>query len=73
LQEEALAGVIEKMRKNQIPKILFYGDSITVSANSSGVVNDAPFADIWAKMVFDSMTRKYQQKRNCLQLPCEKE
>lgn len=58
-QKEAFVGVIDKMRKNQAPKILFYGDSITVGANSSGFVNYAPYADIWAKMVFDSMTKKY--------------
>lgn len=58
-QKEAFANVIEKLQNNQAPKILFYGDSITVGANSSGFVNSAPYADVWAKMVFDSMTKKY--------------
>lgn len=58
-QKEAFAGVIEKMQKNQAPKILFYGDSITVGGNSSGFVGCAPYADVWAKMAFDSMIKKY--------------
>ncbi len=58
-QKQAFAGVIEKLQSNQAPKILFYGDSITVGGNSSGFVGCGPHADIWAKMVFDSMTRKY--------------
>lgn len=58
-QKQAFAGVIEKLQNNQAPKILFYGDSITVGANSSGFVDYAPHAPIWAKMVFDSITKKY--------------
>ena len=58
-QKEAFANVIEKMRKNQEPKILFYGDSITVGANSSGFIEYGPNADIWPKMVFDSIKKKY--------------
>ena len=58
-QKEAFAGTIEKLQNNAAPKILFYGDSITVGGNSSGFVDYGPYADIWAKMVFDSMTKKY--------------
>jgi len=58
-QKEAFNGTIEKLKNNQAPKILFYGDSITVGGNSSGFVNYGPYADVWAKMVFDSMTKKY--------------
>ena len=58
-QKETFTSVIEKMRKNQAPKILFYGDSITVGANSSSFIDYAPYADIWAKMVFEGMTKKY--------------
>lgn len=58
-QKQAFSGTIEKLRQNQAPKILFYGDSITVGGNSSGFIDYGPHADIWAKMVFDSLTKKY--------------
>lgn len=58
-QKEAFAGTIEKLQNNEAPKILFYGDSITVGGNSSSFVGYGPYADVWAKMVFDSLTKKY--------------
>ena len=58
-QAEAFRGVIEKLQNNQAPKLLFYGDSITVGGNSSGFIDYGPHADIWAKMVFDSMVNRY--------------
>ena len=58
-QKEAFSSTLEKLQKNEPVKILFYGDSITVGANSSGFVDYAPHADTWTKMVFNSLVQKY--------------
>ncbi|MBQ3020018.1 MAG: SGNH/GDSL hydrolase family protein [Clostridia bacterium] len=58
-QKEAFSSTLAKLQNNEPVKILFYGDSITVGANSSGFVDYAPHADIWSKMVFDSLVKKY--------------
>ena len=60
-QNQAFERTTRKLKNNEITKILFYGDSITVGANASGYkeVDYPPYADIWAQMVFQSMTKKY--------------
>lgn len=58
-QKEAFSATLEKLQNNEPVKILFYGDSITVGANSSGFVDYAPHADTWPQMVFNSLVKKY--------------
>ena len=57
-QSSAFENTLRKMEKDEEVKVLFYGDSITVGANSSGFVGSGPYADVWAKMVFDSLVKK---------------
>ncbi|MBQ7830959.1 MAG: SGNH/GDSL hydrolase family protein, partial [Clostridia bacterium] len=57
-QNEAFANTLQKLEQDKKVKILFYGDSITVGANSSGFVGCEPYADVWAKMVFDMLVKK---------------
>lgn len=58
-QKQAFSSTLSKLQNNEPVKILFYGDSITVGANSSGFVEYAPYAPTWTKMLFDSLTKKY--------------
>ena len=57
-QSKAFANTLQKLEQDKEVKILFYGDSITVGANSSGFVGCEPYADVWAKMVFDMLVKK---------------
>lgn len=58
-QKEAFSSTLEKLQKNEPVKLLFYGDSITVGANSSGFVDYEPHANTWTEMVFNSLVQKY--------------
>ena len=58
-QKQAFSSTLSKLENNEPVKLLFYGDSITVGANSSGFVEYAPYAPTWTQMVFDSLTKKY--------------
>ena len=58
-QKEVFSQTIGKLQANEETKILFFGDSITVGANSSGYVSYSPYAPTWPRMVFDSMVKKY--------------
>lgn len=56
-QSKAFANTLQKLKEDKEVKILFYGDSITVGGNSSGFLNVEPHADVWTKMVFDSLVK----------------
>jgi len=46
---------LKKLENGENVKVLFYGDSITVGANSSDVINRPPYAEMWPKMVVSAM------------------
>lgn len=50
---------IAKLKNNEKLKILFYGDSITTGANSSGAVGAAPYAVTWMEMFVESLKKTY--------------
>ncbi|MBE7087133.1 MAG: SGNH/GDSL hydrolase family protein [Clostridiales bacterium] len=50
---------LKKLENKQSTKILFYGDSITVGCNSSGIIGIAPHAPNWATMVTEFLKDKY--------------
>ena len=54
-QSAAFKNTLQKLENDEEVKILFYGDSITVGGNASGFLGVEPRADIWAKMVFNSL------------------
>ena len=54
---------IAKLKNNEKLKILFYGDSITTGANSSGVVGAAPYAATWMDMFKKSLEKTYNNNK----------
>lgn len=57
-------NLLSKLKKKAIPKILFYGDSITVGANASGYLKQAPNTPIWPVMVQQYLEKKFSTKIN---------
>ena len=55
---------LNKIKKGQNPTLLFYGDSITVGANSSGFLAKKPFTESWPKMVHSFLEKKFGTKIN---------
>ncbi|MBE6599246.1 MAG: SGNH/GDSL hydrolase family protein [Ruminococcaceae bacterium] len=45
----------EKLTSGQPVRVVFYGDSITVGANSSGFIGVPPHAPVWAEMVTEGL------------------
>ena len=52
-------GTLRKLRAGEPLKIVFYGDSITTGANSSGFLNLAPYADSFPGLVKKWLEKKY--------------
>ena len=59
-----LAKMSEKIKKGEDFTFAFFGDSITVGANSSGAdwINVPPYAPIWPKTVCNELERRYGGK-----------
>lgn len=60
---EKFPNFFEKASNGERVKVLFYGDSISTGANSSGRVNCEPYAETWFDMVIGSM-KKYFKNDN---------
>lgn len=58
-QGSSFKSFFDKMKSNKPVNILFYGDSITTGANSSGMIGAEPFADNWCLMVTNALSEKY--------------
>lgn len=59
VQTEKVSSFIEKLEKGEEVTIVFYGDSITTGANSSGAIGVEPHAPSFAQMVTDFIAKKY--------------
>ena len=57
-----LKKTMEKLTTNQDLKVIVYGDSISVGANSSKFVNAAPYCENYFEMVVNSLTKDYGSK-----------
>ena len=53
------AGLIEKLEKGEDVSIFFYGDSITVGANASGLANRPPYTPTWSRMFCQYLAKQY--------------
>ena len=58
VEKEKFPKTFEKLENGESINVVFYGDSITVGANSSSYVGYGPFAESYPQMV-----RSYMQKR----------
>ena len=58
-QTEKLDRFLGKLERGEEATILFYGDSITTGANSSGTVGVPPFAKPFPEMTADALAEKY--------------
>ena len=56
-KSEKLGRFVEKASKGEEVTVLFFGDSITTGANSSGCVGVEPYAESWPEMVVKSMKK----------------
>lgn len=54
---------LEKAARGEEVTVLFYGDSITTGANSSGRVGCGPFADTWMEMIVKSMRERLHNEK----------
>ena len=73
---DAWSGFIPRGELDRLPRtarlfssgsdmtVLFYGDSITTGANSSGVIGTAPFAPDWCDMTVGALQELYGCKIN---------
>lgn len=59
-----LSKIVEKIKRGDDFTFAFFGDSITVGANSSGTdwINVPPYAPIWPKTVCNELERRYGGK-----------
>lgn len=56
-KSEKFGRFIEKAFRGEEVTVLFFGDSITTGANSSGRIGVEPYADSWPEMVVKSMKK----------------
>lgn len=62
-KSEKFERFFKKASSGRAVKVLFFGDSITTGANSSGRVDCAPYADTWMEMIVKKM-REYFKNDN---------
>lgn len=55
-----LPNTIAKLEKKEKLKIVFYGNSIEVGHNASGLENTPPFMPVWPELVINSLNEHYQ-------------
>ena len=59
LADSALTATFAKLRNQEPLRIVLYGDSISVGANSSGFTNVPPHLPIWGQLVADALEAHY--------------
>ncbi len=62
VQTEKVASFIEKLKNGKEVTIVFYGDSITTGANSSGPIGVEPKVPGFAQMITEFIAEKYGYK-----------
>ena len=60
-QGDKLPHTHEKLNGSDPLKVLFFGDSISAGANSSGIIGVAPMAPSWTQMFVDSLKARYNK------------
>ena len=50
---------LKKLENGEEATVLFFGDSISTGANSSGAINREPYAENWCEMVTHTLSTKY--------------
>ncbi|MBR6918233.1 MAG: SGNH/GDSL hydrolase family protein, partial [Clostridia bacterium] len=58
-QGASLPRTVSKLESGSSLKVILFGDSITNGGNSSGVINMAPYAEAWTKMLEREMKAMY--------------
>ena len=58
-QGKNISHFLNKLKENKPVSVLFYGDSITTGANSSGNVGAKPYAKDWCQLVTDALADTY--------------
>ncbi|MBE6628154.1 MAG: SGNH/GDSL hydrolase family protein [Ruminococcaceae bacterium] len=58
-QSRKLPRTLERLERGEPLKLLFFGDSITTGANSSGKIGFEPFADPWPILVKKGLEKLY--------------
>ncbi len=53
-------GLINKLENGEDVTIFFYGDSITVGMNASGIANKAPYTPSWSRMFCQYLAKQYR-------------
>lgn len=66
-----LPNVINKLKKGENVKIVYYGDSITKGGNASGMFGVAPNMPIWAEMVTQRLKQAYPKANITMYNPAE--
>jgi hypothetical protein len=61
VETEKFPKTMEKLENGESIKVLFYGDSITVGANSSEYISIKPYAESYANMVKSYMAARYPE------------
>ena len=64
-QSEKLPRTLKKLESGEPLKLLFFGDSITTGANSSGKIGFEPFADPWPILVKKGLEKLYPKASIC--------
>ena len=54
---------VKKLENGEEVKVLFFGDSITYGANSSGIMGFEPYAESWCQMLTHYMAEKYKNAK----------
>lgn len=57
--DKLLANTINKLKNKQPLKIVYFGDSITKGANSSGFIGISPYMPIWTDLVTYNLQKNY--------------
>ena len=61
--ESGCPAFLEKLKRGEDAKILFYGDSITEGADASAEARTAPFADMWGIQACEFLKTAYKNER----------
>ncbi len=57
--DEQYSRFVEKLENGEDVTIFFYGDSITVGANASGLADKPPYTPTWSKMFCQYLAKQY--------------
>lgn len=58
-EPELLPRTLEKLKKKEPLKVVFYGDSITMGANATAVVGEPPYQWSWSTLIIEALRSRY--------------